>query len=670
MKKIININLSGRVLPIEDSAYEKLQSYINSLKAYFSKEDSKDEIINDIESRLAEILHEKITKGSACITDADIDEVASLMGYPEDLGAYDELSEEEKITSKASTESAEEKRLYRSRGNKLLGGVAGGVGAYIGVDPAIIRILFALLAFASFGLGVIFYALLWIVLPVKDIEDFHGRKLYRNEDEKVLAGVASGLAAYFGKSPIPIRLAFIAPFALPLIFGEFNPGATIHALAIGNHLLNIGFGSLSSISLGIYVVLWIILPKAITPYQKMEMHGEKIDVDRIRRHVKEGAEVFKEKVKNWEKEVQQTASEYSQKAKEFASEANETGIRTTRSGREIASDTKSGIAKLIGGVVTVIGVLLKVFFFSIVGLIAFVLVVTLISLLFASISAWPLTSYVFTSTRQELYLIGTFIFFVAIPILGLLFWFIRRIVGVKSKHSYWSWTFSALWMIGWIFAVLFASSLSDDFRYNDTVATPIDASQVKSDKLTVYVAEPRIEYGNQFWWLHDSEGGWNLNEDTISLSYYKFLVQPSADSLYHTVIKKSSYGKQREDARVRAEKIQFNANVIDSSLILGSGFSVSSKEKYRGQQVEVVIYIPVGKKIRFDNSVVEKLGAIRADVVEQKLVTPLKIRVPHKLGVYDYPSGVDLTMRADGVMVDSSGNQIEEIPYSRVNIID
>ena len=60
MKKIININLSGRVIPIEDSAYESLQRYIESLRRYFAKEESRDEIINDIESRIAELMNDKI----------------------------------------------------------------------------------------------------------------------------------------------------------------------------------------------------------------------------------------------------------------------------------------------------------------------------------------------------------------------------------------------------------------------------------------------------------------------------------------------------------------------------------------------------------------------------------------------------------------------------------
>src|SRR5205085_4665629 len=87
MKKIININLSGRVIPIEDSAYEKLQSYIESLRRYFSKEEGRDEIINDIESRIAELMSEKVRKGTSSVTDADVDEIIASMGRPEDFDA-------------------------------------------------------------------------------------------------------------------------------------------------------------------------------------------------------------------------------------------------------------------------------------------------------------------------------------------------------------------------------------------------------------------------------------------------------------------------------------------------------------------------------------------------------------------------------------------------------
>jgi DNA replication initiation complex subunit (GINS family) len=108
MKKIININLSGRVIPIEDSAYEKLQAYIESLRRYFANEESRDEIINDIESRIAELLHEKIRKGGTSITDEDIKEVITSMGTVEDFEA-----EEKKCFITNSFSSSAKQYQYR-----------------------------------------------------------------------------------------------------------------------------------------------------------------------------------------------------------------------------------------------------------------------------------------------------------------------------------------------------------------------------------------------------------------------------------------------------------------------------------------------------------------------------------------------------------------------------
>jgi site-specific recombinase XerD len=85
MKRIIHINLSGRAIPIEDTAYEMLQKYIEDLRAYFSNEDGREEIINDIENRIAELFSERIKKGNDCITDNDVNAVIADMGRPEDF---------------------------------------------------------------------------------------------------------------------------------------------------------------------------------------------------------------------------------------------------------------------------------------------------------------------------------------------------------------------------------------------------------------------------------------------------------------------------------------------------------------------------------------------------------------------------------------------------------
>src|SRR6478735_2965723 len=93
MKKVININFQGRVIPIEETAFEILKQYIESLRRYFANEEGRDEIVNDIESRIAELFSETLKKGATCITDADVQAVMASMGRPEDFEAEAGLNE-------------------------------------------------------------------------------------------------------------------------------------------------------------------------------------------------------------------------------------------------------------------------------------------------------------------------------------------------------------------------------------------------------------------------------------------------------------------------------------------------------------------------------------------------------------------------------------------------
>ena len=159
MKKIININLSGRVIPIEDAAYEKLQGYIESLRRYFAKEEGRDEIINDIESRIAELMSEKVRKGADAVTETDVSEIIASMGTVEDfeaeeketagagLGAATNSSQQSSQPNFTYANKKSRGRLYRDTNDKFIGGVCSGIAAYMNVDPAIVRILFAIITF-------------------------------------------------------------------------------------------------------------------------------------------------------------------------------------------------------------------------------------------------------------------------------------------------------------------------------------------------------------------------------------------------------------------------------------------------------------------------------------------------------------------------------------------
>src|ERR1700757_4069591 len=144
MKQVININFHGRVVPIEVSAFDLLKQYIDSLSRYFANEEGKEEIINDIESRIGELFQERLKAGSACITDDNVNAIIKSMGRPEEFEEQQAADQNKTYPKTASTPS----RLYRDENDKVLGGVCAGLANYFGIDPVIVRVAFLLVALA------------------------------------------------------------------------------------------------------------------------------------------------------------------------------------------------------------------------------------------------------------------------------------------------------------------------------------------------------------------------------------------------------------------------------------------------------------------------------------------------------------------------------------------
>ncbi|HLF46745.1 MAG TPA: PspC domain-containing protein [Chitinophagaceae bacterium] len=656
MKKIININLSGRVIPIEDSAYEKLQSYIESLRRYFANEDGRDEIINDIESRIAELMSEKVRKGTTAISDEDVDEIAKSMGRPEDFEA--EEADEAKHSQQKSQATSEpvtprkKSRLFRDSSDKFLGGVCSGIANYLNVDPAIVRILFAIITFGGFGLGVLIYILLWIILPPKDLDGFAGKRLFRNPEDKVIGGVSGGLAAYFGRETWIIRLLFAGPILLNIIFGSLS-WPFFHS---GNFLPNIFFGSLSGTFILIYIVLWIVLPEARSPYEKMEMRGESVNVSTIKQNVQEGIGSMKDKLKDWSEDVKESAQNLGTKAKEFSN---------TR-GKEFAAEVRQTARPVANGIGHAIGVLFKVFFLFIAGTIAFGLFVALMAIIFGGMAWWPVNNFLWTSNWQQAYAWGTVILFLGVPLVGFLIWLIRRIIGVKSKSNYLGWTFGGLWALGWVSVVLLIASISKDIRYYD-YSTPVEiplVTQPIDNKLIVAVSEPVLEFTDRYWWIDGDSEGWDLSEDTLKMSFVKFNILPSLDSSYHVTIKKYSAGKTNKDVERRAGKIQYHAAYANGVLDLGSGFAIDKDSKYRGQMVAVEIKIPVGKKIRFDESVSDKLNPVNIRVKRNSGWRNGRMRVDiDEFDSFRWMKNTDYIMGVDGELKNADGSPVLKNNY-------
>jgi phage shock protein PspC (stress-responsive transcriptional regulator) len=165
MNKTININLAGLIFHVDEDAYNRLSSYLAALKKQFSNEKGGSEIISDIEARVAELFTEKLTGTKQVITMRDVEDVIAIMGSPED---YEAENEAEYQTGSSTSTGADGKkrarRVFRDPDNSTIGGVCGGIGAYLNVDPLWLRLIFLLLFF-GFGTGILLYIILWIVLP-------------------------------------------------------------------------------------------------------------------------------------------------------------------------------------------------------------------------------------------------------------------------------------------------------------------------------------------------------------------------------------------------------------------------------------------------------------------------------------------------------------------------
>lgn len=272
MKKNISINISGIIFHIEEDGFDRLKEYLDSINKYFSSFEDSSEIIADIESRIAEIFLEKLKEDKQVITNEDVSALMATMGSIQDFQAIEEdggmFEEQEEATSEEASEEPKvkrkKKRLYRDTKRKLVGGVASGIAHYFSIDPVWIRLAFIVLLFDVFitfsvsPIAFIVYIVLWIAVPgSNDLEeDKSMKKLYRNPDEKVIGGVANGIATYLDIDVTVIRVLFV----LSVFLG-------------GSGLL-------------IYIVLWIILPEAKSITDKVQMEGEKVTLENIDSSIK------------------------------------------------------------------------------------------------------------------------------------------------------------------------------------------------------------------------------------------------------------------------------------------------------------------------------------------------------------------------------------------------
>ncbi len=163
MKKTIKISLQGAIFFMDEDAFASLSQYLDDIGNRLGTQEGREEIIQDIETRIAEIFTERLGGKREVVTQEDVTAVISLLGRPEDIAG--EEGDTSSAGPGASRDSAgTRKRLFRDPENSVLGGVCGGLGAYFNLDPVWFRVAFIVLTLL-YGASILVYLLMWLIVP-------------------------------------------------------------------------------------------------------------------------------------------------------------------------------------------------------------------------------------------------------------------------------------------------------------------------------------------------------------------------------------------------------------------------------------------------------------------------------------------------------------------------
>lgn len=494
MNKTVTANISGIIFHIEQQAYEKLNNYLSTIRNYFHDSDGKDEIMADIESRIAELFKESLTNGREVITMQDVNRVVEVMGEPEQY--MDEEAEYEA-----------EPTSYSSRSNE---------------------------------------------------EKFRSKKLYRDEDDKVLGGVCSGIGHYFGVD----RIWFRAAFLISVIF--FGTGVLL------------------------YLLLWIIIPKAKSTAEKLEMKGEPINVENIGNTIKDEFNSFKKKVDNG---------------------STRGAIHSAENGLQRLFSFIGGILGfLLKAIVKLIGVLFIIAGFS--GLI------TLITLFIGAPAEFMLNGdfmgfrsdfmgdygdvdfieiFFKSSTTYYLGYLGVMLI-TLIPLVVLSYVGLKILFKIPSSTKMVAISCGALFVIGIILTSIAGTSTATEYASDQKITEEIVLEEFASDTLILSSLDKSYS-SNSF-----NRTEIYIENDYILTSNLEVDVIRSSNDEVYLRLDKTARGNSRKSAGERAEAIDFTYEVEENELKISQYIDFPLADKFRNQSVEISIALPVGKSIYLSES--------------------------------------------------------------------
>lgn len=510
MNKTVTANISGVVFHIETDAYEKLHQYLNTIRKYFKDSDGTDEIMADIEARIAELFKEKLEGGKDVITMENVQQVVEVMGEPEQYMDEDSSENYQEPSSGFYQEA-------RTR-------------------------------------------------------EFKTKKLYRDPEDNVLGGVCSGLGYYFGIDKVWLRAAFLIAF-----FG-------------------FGFGGL------LYLILWAIIPSAKTTAEKLEMKGEPINVENIGNTIKEEFNAFKKKVDNG------NTSQYVKKTENFFYKFFDF------------------IGKLLIFMLKFIGKAIGTIF--ILGAVAGL--ITLLIFLLGGPFDFTINnnnhiSNLWTTDVAEIFFPSSTLFYTGLiglilvatlPLLGILYAGAKILFDAPTVNKTISLSAISLLVVGVILIFVSASTTLADYSNQQRKSETIELVDFESDTLSLVSMEST--YSSYNYGIDELF----IENDEIFINEIEIDVIKSKSDLIELKLKKNSKGRNRKEAGRRAENIMIKYKIDGNELKVSPLISVPYNDRFRDQEVNMSIALPVGKTIYLDQSAGEIIYDIKnvEDMYDRKML--------------------------------------------------
>lgn len=510
MNKAISINLAGIFFHIEEDAYEALSQYLNSLAQYFSQEEDGSEIISDIEARIAEMLTESLQKHKRQVVLAgDVEIVMDVMGLPEEIDGEVSSRPNNTYTTQIHTHQQSRKKKTTSQTE------------YKQTDKK-------------------------------------NRRLYRDKDSKMVAGVCSGLTAYFGiNDPIWLRLAF--------------------ALSIFT-----GYGIL------VYLLLWVIVPKAKTPAEKLAMHGEPINVSNIERTFRKGVDDIKDQYQefNATEEGQRTRSFFKQFGQSLGEIVRKIVVLFVYVGIKLAKVLLIILA--ISALIALVGILFSVII-AIIKTIGFLL------------------KFIFTSALPVIVGTVSTILIIGVPIILISYLLFRTSFKSKVRNKHFGKGLMLVWILSLVSLIAISSTTYEkEFSSKSNISAPVAIQQPTGQTMIIEASTTppdglvplhHSDISLQLPFFRSNKTFLDQNKETIVLEEVTLDIVKSETDQFQLIQKASALGGSKQSAQTLAENVQYEFTQNDSTIFFSPYYAVPQSDKWRHQQLQLTLKVPVGKSV-------------------------------------------------------------------------